>query len=168
MTMKKGSYSPLFPDDRMMLKSEHVEDPYARRMKPRQPIYCRDCGAVFAEGRWRWGGSPPDAEPGECPACRRIKDNYPAGQLILSGTFLALHKKEILSLVRHEAMAEKVEHPLHRLMDVVEEEGQVVVETTDIHLPRRIGRALEHAYKGAVELQYDKQAYFARGSWHRD
>jgi hypothetical protein len=33
-----------------------------------------------------------------------------------------------------------------------------VVTTTDIHLPRRVGHALEHAYKGKLDVHYSEGA----------
>jgi hypothetical protein len=44
----------------------------------------------------------------------------------------------------------------------------VVVTTTDIHLPRRIGHALEDSYKGKMEIHFDIEGHFARMKWHRD
>jgi hypothetical protein len=73
-----------------------------------------------------------------------------------------------LALVRNEAESETAEHPLRRIMAIEERPKEVVVTTTDIHLPRRIGQALEHAYKGQMEIHYDKEGHFARVKWHRD
>jgi hypothetical protein len=53
-------------------------------------------------------------------------------------------------------------------MGIEERPEEVVVTTTDIHLPRRIGHALEHAHKGQMEIHFDKEGHFARMKWHRD
>ena len=42
------------------------------------------------------------------------------------------------------------------------------MQTTDIHLPRRIGEALHHAHRGELDFHYDKEAYAIRVSWRRD
>lgn len=44
----------------------------------------------------------------------------------------------------------------------------MVVTTTDVHLPRRIGEALHHAYAGDLDFHYDKDAYYVRVAWKRD
>jgi hypothetical protein len=88
--------------------------------------------------------------------------------MTLSGTFFAAHREEIMQMVRNEAEAETAEHPLHRVMGIEEHPEQVVVTTTDIHLPRRIGHALEDSYKGKMEIHFDKEGHFARMKWHRD
>lgn len=166
---KKGFHRPPKPDDRFVLKSEHVHDPYATRLKLREPTICPDCGAVYHLGRWRWADRPSPAHEERCQACHRVHDNYPAGELVLSGAYLAAHKDEIVRLARHEAEREQAEHPLHRLMGVEQrEDGTVRLTTTDIHLPRRIGHALEHAHKGELELRYDEEAYSVRAHWRRD
>ena len=43
----------------------------------------------------------------------------------------------------------------------------IVVTTTDIHLPRRIGHALEAAWDGELTTHYDEAGYFARVRWER-
>jgi hypothetical protein len=112
--------------------------------------------------------NPPAASNDLCPACHRIKDNYPAGEITLGGAFFAAHREEILRLVRNEGAAETAEHALHRIMGIEQGPAETVVTTTDIHLPRRIGHALEHAYKGEMEIHFDEEGHFARVKWRRD
>jgi hypothetical protein len=111
---------------------EEVHDTYQTRKKFREPSVCRQCDTVCHEGRWQWmEESPQGAFDDLCPACHRIKDKYPAGEITLSGTFLAAHREEILGLVRNEAEAETSQHPLHRIMGIEERPDEVVVTTTD-------------------------------------
>jgi hypothetical protein len=112
--------------------------------------------------------SPQGAAEDLCPACQRIRDDYPAGELTLSGAFFVGHREEILRLVRNEGAAETSEHALNRIMGIEEGPGEAIVTTTDIHLPGRIGRALEHAYKGQMEIQFDREGHFARAKWQRE
>jgi len=143
------------------------EDPYELAGKPGEPARCPQCGASFHGGRWQWT-SAGDGGQHLCPACRRINDKQPAGILTLSGTSLATHKAEILNLVRHKEEAEKADHPLNRIIAIDEQDGTVVITTTDIHLPRRIGEALKRAFRGQLELHYEEDAYFLRATWRRD
>jgi hypothetical protein len=41
----------------------------------------------------------------------------------------------------------------------------VVIATTDIHLPRRIGEALKRAYGGTLDMHFDDTAHFIRADW---
>ena len=103
-----------------------------------------------------------------CQACRRINDGYPAGEVTLSGDFLRQHRQEILNLARNQEEQEKTERPLHRIMAIEEERNGVLIKTTDIHLPRRIGEAVHSAYEGELDYRYNADTYFIRVSWRRD
>jgi hypothetical protein len=148
---------------------EEVHDPYKARKKPHEPHFCPQCGAVNLSGRWQWAEEMPEGLSQElCPACHRINDKYPAGEIILSGGFLATHRFEIIELVRHTERAERAEHPLQRIMSIDETGGKITVTTTDVHLPRRIGHAIYDAYRGNLDTHYDPEGYYVRMTWQRD
>lgn len=148
---------------------ERVHDPYKTRLKLKEPTVCPTCGAVFRAGRWHWEQARPDGAHEEmCQACHRTNDKYPAGEVTLEGSFLRAHRDEILNLARNVEKSVKAEHPLHRIMAIDEAEGRIVITTTDIHLPRRIGQAVFDAYKGAFDFSYDEEGYFIRVAWSRD
>lgn len=149
-------------------QGRHVDDPYIARHKASGPTVCPQCGSVFHEGRWRWGPAPKDASEAICPACHRAKDEYPAGIVTLhSGVVQAKHD-EIMSLIYHQEALEKAEHPLNRIIAIEETSADTLtITTTDIHLPRRIGQAIERAYHGRLALHYDEDSYFVRVDWSR-
>lgn len=148
------------------LLHEQVHDPYRATSKPVEPCVCPICHAVFKGGRWQWLEFwPADSHPQTCQACQRIRDNYPAGFVTMSGDFIATHRLEVLHLARHHERVERAEHPLHRIMSIEDHPDTVVVATTDIHLPKRIGQALHRAYKGRLDLHYDKESCFVRVHW---
>jgi len=142
-------------------------DPYQARRKYGEPTVCADCGAVYRRGRWQRGEAPADAKRELCPACDRIRDRMPAGLVTLDGPFFAAHRDEVLRLVEHEAERERDTHPLARIMEIVPEAERVVVKTTDIHLPQRIGAALKSAYQGELAVAYGKDEYSVRVDWRR-
>ena len=146
---------------------EFVHDPYRERHKPPEPAVCPTCGVVYQHGRWQWEPLPANAKPHPCPACHRVKDKYPAGHVTLSGPFLAQHRDEILGLVRNEEVRAKAEHPLERIIQIAEANGEITVTTTDLHLPRRIGEALKHAWKGELEVKFSPDEYLVRVHWKR-
>jgi len=147
----------------------HRHDPYKARQKLPSPCVCPQCGAVFCDGRWQWVEEVPEGAPKEvCPACHRDNDKFPAGEITLSGAFLKSHRDEILALMRNIQKDQNAQYPLSRIIDIADSDDAMVVTTTDIHLPRRIGHALEHAFKGKLEAHYKEEEYFVTIRWHRD
>jgi hypothetical protein len=65
-------------------------------------------------------------------------------------------------------MDERAQHSLHRVVRIEDRPTRVVVTTTDIHLPKRIGRTVQRAYKGRLQLHYEEEACFVRASWIAD
>ncbi len=144
---------------------DHILDPYKRVTKLHEPTVCPQCGAVYHEARWQWAPRPGNAHEELCQACRRINDAYPAGIVTLTGTVVQEHRAEILGLARHQEEAEKKEHPLNRIMSVEESPDSLIINTTDIHLPRRIGEAMKRAFHGKLDVHFDEQGYFVRVNW---
>ena len=140
-------------------------DPYQTRKKPKEPTACPDCGVVYHKGRWQRGDKPDNAHAERCPACQRIADDMPAGIVTLHGDFAKRHKAEITGLMRNEEAAENGEHPLNRIISIEETDAGLAVKTTDIHLPRRLGEALEAAFHGSLDMHFDDNAYFVRVDW---
>jgi hypothetical protein len=149
---------------------EEIHDPYRSGRKPRAPVACPECGAVCVRGHWSWKVPrlPRPAAALRCPACRRIKDRYPAGEITIVGEFAIAHAAEALRLVENVVRAEAEEHPLNRVMGIRKAPAAIRIETTDIHLPRRIGHALERAWGGELSTHYDEQGCFVRVGWRRD
>jgi len=142
-------------------------DPYEPVGKYREPTRCGDCGAVYRQGRWQWREAPAGAAVETCPACRRIRDDLPAGWLVLGGPYAAQHRDELLALVRHEAEHERIEHPQNRILRIDLHDEGVEIATTDIHLPQRLGRALKRAHGGELAIQYGKDEYSVQLRWTR-
>lgn len=149
-------------------QQDAISDPYKADGKFAEPTVCPQCGAVYQDGRWKWSELPASGEKRLCQACHRINDHFPAGIVTLSGAFPMQHKEDVLSLVRHQEEIEKSEHAQNRIMNIDEMPDRIVINTTDIHLPRRIGEACKRAFKGELKLQYDEDAYFVRVDWRRD
>lgn len=146
-----------------------ARDPYAHQGKLKQGSTCPQCGVVFADGRWQWMSAPAEAERTQlCPACRRINDGYPAGLVTLSGGFVARHKTELLRLARNQEQAERGAHPMNRIMAIEGEGDTLILKTTDIHLPHRIGEAVKSAYDGELCEAFEHGEYFVRVTWRRE
>jgi hypothetical protein len=152
---------------REQLLQELVHDSYKSQVKLHEPTCCPECRATFHKGRWTWDAAPPGAHEAACPACRRIRDKFPAGYVTLQGEFLDAHGEEIVNLVENCERREKAEHPLERLMSMVMSPGRVEITTTGAHIARDIAESVQHAYKGELELSYNKEDNLLRATWSR-
>jgi NMD protein affecting ribosome stability and mRNA decay len=170
--MKQSNLGPQRPRTTRRIsgraQQDHILDPYQRQQKLHDGTVCPQCGAVYREGRWRWMARAENAAEETCAACRRINENYPAGVVTLRGNFAREHKDEMIHLARHQEEAEKKEHPLNRIITIEEDDQGIVINTTDIHLPRRIGAAIRRAFLGEIADHFEKDGYFVRVDWMRE
>ena len=156
------------PERRDRLIQEQIHDTYRLRGKLTEPTRCPQCGVVYHNGHWQWSEAPPaDADEHICSACHRANDGYPAGTVTISGEFAIAHKDEIRHLARNLESIEWREHPLNRIIDMQEGKDDIVIRTTDVHLPQRIGKALQRAYNGELDIHFDKDGYFTSVEWKR-
>jgi NMD protein affecting ribosome stability and mRNA decay len=149
-------------------QQDHILDPYQSQQKPHEGTLCPQCGAVYHEGRWQWRARPQAAQEALCPACRRLNDNFPAGIVTLRGAFVQKNKAEIIRLARHQEAIEKAEHPLNRIISIEEQADGITINTTDIHLPRRIGETIERTFRGSLGIDFEEGGYFVRVTWSRE
>ncbi|WP_022846202.1 MULTISPECIES: BCAM0308 family protein [unclassified Desulfurobacterium] len=150
------------------------ENPYYEGQKYPEPTVCPECGVIFKDGRWQWKKDlkeklPQDVNKSLCPACRRKRDRYPGGIVILKGNFLKEHKEEILNRIRNIVEDVSALRPLQRILWMDEKnDGTMEIATTSEHLARHIGEAINSAFKGNFEVKYNENEKFARIVWERD
>jgi NMD protein affecting ribosome stability and mRNA decay len=153
---------------REQLQDDPRHDSYKAKGKLPDPTRCPECGAVFVKGRWTWSGAQGAAAHEQlCPACQRIRDDFPAGYVSLGGDYLAGHREEILNIVRNCEAVEKAGHPLQRIIAIKDVESGILVTTTDAHLARRIAEGVHDACKGSLALQYNNEENLVRATWRR-
>jgi NMD protein affecting ribosome stability and mRNA decay len=154
-------------------EKEHPrQDPYAMLKAPKGPALCRKCRAIYANKRWYFDNGEARklaASPGThkfvCPACQKIRDDYPEGIVTLTWSDLREHEAEIRGLISNvEARAMSV-NPLERVMKVVRRRKDLEVQTTNDRLAQRIGRELERAYKGKATCHWAHRDMLARVTW---
>jgi hypothetical protein len=146
---------------------EREHDPYHAKAKLAEPTVCPRCGAVFRQGRWQWAERPASPHAVLCPACQRLRDHYPAGYLTLEGDFFREHRDEVMRLVQHRAEHAQAEHPLQRVMGIETRDDKTIVTTTDPHLARNIGEAVQRAWRGEVDFRYEQGQTLLRVHWRR-
>jgi hypothetical protein len=146
-----------------------IHDPYQARLKLSSPTVCSECGALYADGRWQWPKRiPPDAATATCPACLRIRDQQPAGYVTIDAALAGPHGAAIVAQARNLETREKREHPLQRIMAIEGEDkagaphGALRITTTDTHLARGLGEALEHSLNAHADYAFAKGEHLLR------
>jgi hypothetical protein len=146
-------------------------NPYHEGRKYPEPTVCPRCHLVYRNGSWRKEDVQPNGpRPSEshCPACRREIDLLPGGLLYLSGEYLGQHKEEILSIAHNQASSASAQRPLQRIMWIDERNGNTEIATTNGHLALRIGKAIESACKGALDIKHAHGDQLVRVYWKRE
>ncbi len=134
---------------------------------------CEGCQAVYRNKRWYRDNTALAA--GEkavqtvCPACLKIRDNFPGGIVTLKGGFVLAHKHDLMNLVRNEEERARGFNPLERVMSIKENgKGSIVITTTNEKLAQRLGRAINRAFNGAVSYQWSHENKLVRVDWVRE
>lgn len=147
---------------------EDEHDPYRRAEKWPDGTQCPQCRAVMHRGAWRWASEPPAATPAAtsgqsrhsssphlCPACQRIRSHDAAGVLVIDAELLAGRHDQIRATIQAIARAEEREHPLERILAFeASAQGPWTIETTGLHLVRRLGHGLERATGSVLSTRY--------------
>jgi len=142
---------------------------------PAGEAICPRCKAVFKDKRWVLDEElyeelkDIDSVPQIiCPGCRKALDQYAMGYLYISGNFWETHKEDIMRLINNEYERARGMNPLHQIINMYEDNGTTVIETTTDHLAQRLGRAIYKAYKGNLEFRWSKGDKLVRVYWSRD
>ena len=155
-------------------KVDTQTDSYIPRGAPAKVVVCPGCHALSTGKRWcldeaayvKLRGVKTTREV-FCPACEKIRDGYPSGQVTLKGPFLVEHREEILRIIANEEKRARGLNPLHRIMSLSDENGRLEVTTTDEKLAQRIGREIRKACGGTVAYGWSHNNKFLRVQWER-
>jgi len=127
-------------------------------------VVCTGCGALYRAGRWSWRSPTGGESSGLCDACRRLRDGDPAGVLRLAKGF-KVDRADLLRLARNIEARESAEHPIERLMDIEQVDGEFEITTTGLHLARCIASALKRRFHQHVGIEYTDEKGLIRLAW---
>jgi hypothetical protein len=144
---------------------------YLPRLDPKGVIQCGGCGAFHY--RRHWTLTPPTGFSSEsqrshvlCPACRKIQDRYPEGELTLRGVE-AGNREEIARILRNEESRAREKNPLERIMRMDAANGGWRIETTTEKLAQRLGRSIKKARGGTLIYKWGYNSKFIRVVWEK-
>ena len=157
------------PARREGLEQGHQADPYRLNRKFAEPSVCPDCQASYHQGHWTWQLPQPGAQKHRCPACARIRDRVPAGELTLSGAFVAENYDQLLALIDHTEAHIRAEHPLERLMAIATDDHhqQAVLTFTGTHGTHGVAEAIRAAFGGELAAPYPEGSTPLRVQWRQ-
>lgn len=149
-------------------------DPYLFSEGMNGVAVCKKCRAVFHNKRWSIDEDlykskikEKNIKSIQCPACKKVRDNFPGGILKLKGAFLHEHKDEILNLIRNEEQRAMGFNPLERIMDINTTSKGLEITTTNEKLAQRIGKSIQRAYQGKVAYRWSDDTKLLRAEWER-
>ncbi len=154
-------------------KKSATTDPYLPRGASGKVSSCESCRAVYKNKRWY---GPADAAKivgtsvvkVVCPACLKMRDNFPGGIVTLRGDYVLAHKQEVIHLIKNEEERARGFNPLERVMSIKENgRGSIVVSTTNEKLAQRLGRAIKKAFHGEVAYNWSHDNKLVRVDWVR-
>jgi hypothetical protein len=100
-----------------------------------------------------------------CPACQKIKDDYPEGIVTLTWSHLPDYEAEIRGLIANVETRAVSVNPLDRVLKIVRRKQELEVQTTNDRLAQRIGRALVRSYKGKAAYKWAHRDMMVRVTW---
>lgn len=142
--------------------------PYLSKRALPDGTVCKGCGIVYRNKRWQID-STANMSKGEvlCPACLRDQGHDPAGVVTLSGPYLAQHREDIVNTIKQQEKKHREKNPLGRIMEMKEEDGVMVVTTTDDKLAQKIGREVYKSQRGELHYQWSHDLRMVRVEWKR-
>lgn len=164
--MPRGSRITMEEKGQMSVRSP---EPYLPKRGLPEGSFCKRCGVVYHNKRWQLEHVPAQVKSEEvlCPACQRIDADDPAGVVTLSGEYLGKHREEIMNVIRQQEAKHREKNPLGRIIQIKEEDGQIVVTTTEDKLAQKIGREVYKSQSGELHYQWSHDQRMVRVDWMR-
>jgi NMD protein affecting ribosome stability and mRNA decay len=149
-------------------------DPYVPESGMKEPAVCRKCHSIYRNKRWHLQPhaaatlmNDPSTQIVCCPACLKIAEHYPEGIVTLRGDYLWEHEKEIRNILSNEAERVMAKNPASRIMQMTRQDGSMVIETTEQKLAEHLGRTLNRAHHGDLQVNWSSSPRICRVSWER-
>jgi len=149
-------------------------DPYFPDAGLKEPAVCQSCQAVYRLKRWQLDpaltaklASDPSVHWVTCPACQKIAEHYPEGILTLRGSYLWDHEEEIHNILVNTANRFAARNPLERIIRMQRTDEALIIETTANKLAEQLGRSLQKAHSGALQIDWQGAPVVCRVQWER-
>jgi NMD protein affecting ribosome stability and mRNA decay len=102
-----------------------------------------------------------------CPACLKRVEHYPEGIVTLRGDYLWRHEEEIRHILNKEAERVMAKNPVARVITMEKRGESLLIETTEQKLAEHLGRTLNRAHHGDLQVDWSGQPKVCRVNWER-
>jgi hypothetical protein len=164
-------------DPRNVMPRDQIQDfnnQYIPEFHYPDDTVCSRCQAVYRHQHWNRDDRRAEtllqsgAETVVCPGCKIIEERNPRGIITLSGDYWPQHRQDILNLVRNEEERGIHTNPLERIIDIREEGGNLIIETTNEKLAQKIARSIDKAHSGTLDYHWPDGNHLLRVYWERN
>jgi NMD protein affecting ribosome stability and mRNA decay len=149
-------------------------DPYLPEAGLKEPAVCQSCQAIYQQKRWQLDpllatklADDPATHWVTCPACQKIAEHYPEGILTLRGSYLWNHEQEIHNILINAANRFTARNPLERIIRMQRTAEALIIETTANKLAEQLGRSLQKAHSGELQIDWQGAPVICRVQWER-
>lgn len=136
-------------------------------------LVCSQCLAEYHEKHWYSTDSSleaPDRVRMEsiCPGCYRVEKRIWNGEVIIEGLDKFASRSELTSLLKRVEHECWLDNPTSRILGTIETEDKLEIKTTTAWLARRLGKEVESAFRGHLEINEltDKEMLYIH--WYLD
>jgi len=149
-------------------------DPYIAEAGLKEPAVCQKCRALYRHKRWQLDPNAveqletsPEVQWVICPGCQKVAEHYLEGVVTLRGDYLWDHEEEIRRILHNETERVTAKNPLARIVRMDVTDGELVIETTEQKLAEHLGRTLNRAHRGDLQVDWSGSPRICRVHWER-
>jgi NMD protein affecting ribosome stability and mRNA decay len=150
------------------------DNPYVMESGLKEPALCQGCQAIYRHNRWQLEPeavagvqNDPEVQWVTCPACLKTAEHYAEGFITLRGDYLWRHEEEIRNILSNEAERVMAKNPISRIMHMETTGESLVIETTEQKLAEHLGKTLNRAHKGDLQVAWSGSPRICRVIWER-
>lgn len=137
-------------------------------------VVCGRCHAIWNKKRWHLNEEQYRELVGEptiasvvCPACHQIEWGEYDGVVTLRSPLIPANQAAIEGLIRHTEADIRTDNPLARIASLKATGDTIEILTITPFLAERIGKELQKAYDGELEVKAATCERFVRVTWLR-
>lgn len=140
-------------------RQEMQSDTTKEKKAQKGHLICSQCRAEYHEKHWYSEDSslkaPPEQKSKEtmCPGCYRVEKRIWHGEITAEGLDELGSVDEVKSLIKRVEHECWLDNPTSRISATIYTVGKLEIKTTTEWLAKRIGKELQAAFKGQLEIK---------------